>query len=75
MCIRDRYLGFNSLNLTFYLNHSDNPNLNIVSDNCEYMGFITKRPILAGEELFINYEQYHSEFFSLMEFQDSHQTC
>jgi len=62
------YLGFNSLNITFFLNHSSNNNLEILSDNCEYMGFITKYNIKSNEELFINYQHYHNEFLSIMQF-------
>lgn len=69
------YLGFNSLNVSFFLNHSNKPNLSVVSDKCEYMGFRTNRPILAGEELFINYGDYHDSFTELMSFQKAHYSC
>jgi hypothetical protein len=63
------YLGFNSINITFFLNHSDKPNLNIISDGCEYMGFRTNRKIKRGEELFIDYNKYNNKFKELMNFQ------
>jgi len=62
------YLGFNSLNLSFYLNHSNKNNLDIVSDNCEYFGFRTNKEILIDKELFINYAHYNYNFEELMDF-------
>jgi SET domain-containing protein len=51
--------GLNSLDITFYLNHSKNNNLAIVEDGEEdYYSFVTLRHIKKGEELFINYEDY-----------------
>jgi hypothetical protein len=57
--------GMNSLDITFYLNHSSNNNLGVVNDkndndndNDDYCGFVTLRPIKKGEELLINYEDY-----------------
>jgi hypothetical protein len=52
--------GLNSLDLTFYLNHSDKNNLGVVDDddNDAYSSFVTLRPIKKGEELLINYEHY-----------------
>ena len=69
------YLGFNSLNVSFFLNHSKKPNLSVVSDKCEYMGFRTNRLIRKGEELFINYGDYADNFEELMSFQESTYTC
>jgi hypothetical protein len=65
------YFGFNSLNVSFFLNHSKIPNLDVVSDKCEYMGFRTNRQINAGEELFINYADYTDNFEELMNFQQT----
>lgn len=51
--------GLNSLDITFYLNHSLKNNLGIVEDKDDnYYGFITLRPIKKGEELLINYKDY-----------------
>jgi len=52
--------GLNSLDLTFYLNHSLNNNLGVVDDddNDEYSSFVTLRNIKKGEELLINYQDY-----------------
>jgi len=50
--------GFNSIDITFYLNHSKNNNLDIVESNCVYLEFVTNRLIKQGEELTINYDNY-----------------
>lgn len=60
------YNGIDSINITFFLNHDKQNNLDIVSDGCEYLGFTTNRNIKAGEELFINYDNYKSDFDQLM---------
>ena len=54
------YQGPNSINISFYLNHSIKPNIDIVEDpKKEYLGFVTNRLIKKGEELTINYEDYN----------------
>ncbi len=51
--------GLNDLDVTFYLNHSDAPNVDIVDDGkSEYLEFITNKWIHKDEELSINYEKY-----------------
>jgi SET domain-containing protein len=51
------YLGLNSIDISFYLNHSENPNLDLkIDDNCEYFTFQTNKFIKKGSELFINYK-------------------
>ena len=54
------YAGPNYLNISYYLNHSDNPNLDIVDkkNGSAYVDFKTNRDIKKGEELFINYNDY-----------------
>lgn len=53
------YNGPNDMNISFYFNHSKTPNVEIVeSHEGSYLGFPTKRSIRAGEELFIDYDQY-----------------
>lgn len=52
------YNGFNSLDLSFYLNHSNNNNLDIVDSQSDYLEFISNRKIKKGEELTINYKSY-----------------
>lgn len=61
------YYGPNSMNITFYLNHSKDSNLDVISDNCEYMGFKTNRAIKKGEELFINYDHYGDNFSKIVD--------
>ncbi len=56
------YYGPNYINISFYLNHSNNPNLKIVSDDpthTEYLKFKTNTTIKEGEELTINYSDYN----------------
>lgn len=50
--------GLNSLDISFYLNHSETNNLEIIEGDGEYLSFITIRPIKRGEELTINYGEY-----------------
>ena len=53
------YLGLNSLDVSFYLNHSHNPNIRIIkSYKHDTLVFKTNKKIKKGEELFINYEDY-----------------
>lgn len=61
------YYGPNSMNISFYLNHSKNSNLDVISDSCEYMGFKTNRLIKKGEELFINYDHYGDNFSKIVD--------
>lgn len=52
-------LGLNSIDISFYMNHSKNNNILIKYEkDCEYFTFITKRNIKKGEELTINYSNY-----------------
>ena len=50
--------GPNDINISYYLNHSDKPNLDLAVGKSEYYEFITNRKIKKGEELFINYNLY-----------------
>lgn len=50
--------GLNSIDISFFMNHSENNNIDIVDDGCEFLGFRTNRPIKKGEELTINYRYY-----------------
>ena len=51
--------GPNYINVSFYLNHSDKPNIDVIEDTKDnYLKFITNRKIKKGEELFINYNEY-----------------
>ena len=51
--------GPNNINVSFYMNHSDKPNIDIIEkSNSKYMGFITNKNIKKGEEITINYNNY-----------------
>ena len=50
--------GPNDINISYYMNHSTNNNLDLIETDDIYYEFITNRHINNGEELFINYEQY-----------------
>ena len=53
------YSGPNYINISFYMNHSDKPNIDIVEEKeGEYFNFVANRNIKKGEELFINYNDY-----------------
>ena len=52
------YNGLNSLDISFYLNHSKNNNLNIVPNNTDFLEFITNKNIKKGDELTIDYNHY-----------------
>jgi SET domain-containing protein len=52
------YYGPNHLNISFYLNHSNNSNLDIIKTKNTYLDFITNRNIKKDEELTINYSKY-----------------
>lgn len=52
--------GLNSLDISYYLNHSSEPNLTHYQDhNCGMFNFRTIKEIKKGEELFINYDDYN----------------
>ncbi len=51
--------GPNNINISYYLNHSNEPNLDIVEiEGSNYLGFVANRIIKEGEELTINYSKY-----------------
>lgn len=53
--------GLNDMDITFYMNHSTKPNVDIVFDKkCKYATFRTNRKIKVGEELLINYKIYYN---------------
>uniref|UniRef100_A0A7S1QX99 SET domain-containing protein n=1 Tax=Alexandrium catenella TaxID=2925 RepID=A0A7S1QX99_ALECA len=60
--------GMNSLNLSWYLNHSENPNIAFqdAEEEGSYNSFVTRRRIEAGEELLANYRELGQEFFALV---------
>lgn len=52
------HYGPNDINISYYLNHSINNNIDLIVTDDVYYGFITNKDIKIGEELFINYEHY-----------------
>lgn len=53
------YYGPNYINISYYLNHSDHPNLSVrATKDSNYLSFYSNRKIKTGEELFINYNDY-----------------
>lgn len=51
--------GLNSMDVSFYMNFSTKPNIDIVNDDdCNFVVFKTNRLIKKGEELFINYNKF-----------------
>lgn len=53
------YGGPNHLDVTYYINHSNNSNLDmLISPDGKHLEYVTKHPIKKGEELTINYDQY-----------------
>ena len=56
--------GINSINLSFYLNHSEESNMKSRVDSSSrtsFLSFFSTREVKAGEELFINYFQEFGE--------------
>jgi hypothetical protein len=47
--------GLNGLHIRWFLNHSNEPNMNAVDGG---LSFVTKRPIMKGEELLVDYGTY-----------------
>eukprot|EP00931_Biecheleriopsis_adriatica_P057541 TRINITY_DN34147_c0_g1_i1.p1 TRINITY_DN34147_c0_g1~~TRINITY_DN34147_c0_g1_i1.p1 ORF type:complete len:240 (+),score=55.93 TRINITY_DN34147_c0_g1_i1:34-753(+) len=60
--------GLNSMNLSWYLNHSDDPNIEFkeAEDDGGYNSFVTRRKIEVGEELTTNYKELGKEFYALV---------
>lgn len=51
--------GPNNINISYYLNHSNEPNLDIVEiEGSNYLGFVANQIIKEGEELTIDYSKY-----------------
>ena len=52
--------GLNSLDISFYMNHRENNNVDIIEDKkCDFTIFITNKVIKKGNELFINYNKFN----------------
>mmetsp|Transcript_32813 Transcript_32813/g.102362 ORF Transcript_32813/g.102362 Transcript_32813/m.102362 type:complete len:254 (-) Transcript_32813:51-812(-) len=60
--------GLNALNLSWYLNHSEDPNIAFKDAEEEggYNSFVTRRRIQAGEELTADYRELGQEYFALV---------
>lgn len=55
------YQGINVNDITFYINESKNPNLDIIiTKNCDMLIFKTNKLIKKGQQLFINYNNYNN---------------
>mgnify|MGYP002076612181 CR=1 FL=1 len=52
------YYGPNYINISYYLNHSKTPNLDLIDNGEPYLGFSANRDIKKNEELLINYDMY-----------------
>lgn len=50
--------GINSLDISYYMNHSNKPNVRIVYDECEWSTFKTNKIIKKNEELLICYDDF-----------------
>eukprot|EP00392_Amoebophrya_sp_AT5.2_P013432 g13550.t1 len=57
--------GMNTLNVGWYLNHSENPNVRHFEavEAGTFCTYVTTREIQAGEELFINYKELGPEYY------------
>jgi len=64
--------GLNTLNTTWYLNHSDKPNIAFkdADEDGEYNSYVTRRDIKEGEELVVNYRELGEEYFGLVRGED-----
>jgi len=54
--------ALNSMDVSFYVNHSTNPNLKKIDESDECLILITKRKIKKGEELTIGYDTYDHKY-------------
>jgi hypothetical protein len=53
--------GPNDINVSYYMNHSENNNIDLIDDGSEYYGFISNQFISKGSELCINYKHYKED--------------
>jgi SET domain-containing protein len=52
--------NFNEMNIAWYLNHSDNPN--VKAEMNEEICFVSLRPIEKGEELLVDYRTFSDHY-------------
>lgn len=50
--------SLNNMNISWFLNHSDNPNVN---HDLKQDAFITTKKVKKGEELLVNYKTFHHQ--------------
>lgn len=53
------HYGLNSFDISWYLNHNINNNINIIDNNNNFLSFVTNKNIKKGDELYINYNEYN----------------
>ena len=60
--------GLNALDVSWYLNHSDDPNLRYLEavEDGEFCSYRTNRVVLDGEELTIDYRDLGEAYFALV---------
>lgn len=58
-CVWVSEYGLNGMDMSAYVNHSDNPNLETIDDG---ITFITSREVKKGEELTIDYKTYDANW-------------
>ena len=54
--------ALNGMDMSFYVNHSSNPNLRKIDESDECLILITNRKIKKGEELTIGYNTYDHKY-------------
>mmetsp|Transcript_54158 Transcript_54158/g.116977 ORF Transcript_54158/g.116977 Transcript_54158/m.116977 type:complete len:239 (+) Transcript_54158:32-748(+) len=60
--------GLNALNVSWYLNHSEDPNIGFkeAEEDDSFNSFVTRRRVEEGEELTTDYRDLGKEFFALV---------
>ena len=54
--------GLNSLDISFFTNHSTKPNLTIFYDKNDVVNFVSAKKIKKGEELTVDYGKYDDKY-------------
>mmetsp|Transcript_14017 Transcript_14017/g.38302 ORF Transcript_14017/g.38302 Transcript_14017/m.38302 type:complete len:252 (+) Transcript_14017:1-756(+) len=60
--------GLHTLDSSWYLNHSDNPNVAFkdAENDGEYNSYVTKRTVAKGEELLVDYRELGELYYALV---------
>lgn len=60
--------GFNSININFYLNHSNNPNVEFIAGKTldDFVEFVTSKEVKEGEELTQDYNNLSNDKSELL---------